>query len=334
MDKTFLGLLDTQVDAIKNASSPKEANAAVLATVKLLLNNADCSPEILDLYYGDKFELRQLFAAYNSVGKFTCDFYDASRKYLDPSAAKGTLGTSLEQLTQKIQEMTHEFSDLQEKEQDVLLREAELRTLHERYDGLCKKIATLKETQKNVSEEVLGDLQKTEQDLQQQISDAEKEKAALIERISSAEKVLSTLQSCIVSENEAAGKIETNVFEQIASIQNDFDALCRKKEQSLTELTAELEESQAQFVRLDEQVRDVNEKLSAYKIHLGEDCAILQSMSESGIHSVEALSDEIDLQNKAAQEAMGKLDTIIKRIVVEEENARNQILGQQNKVAF
>ena len=99
IDKTFWGLLETQIESLKN-SSGKESNALLLETAKLLLSNVDCSPETLAEY--DKFDIRELFAAYSDVASETVSFYEHNKDKLDPVALNGKMGQKLDEATEEI----------------------------------------------------------------------------------------------------------------------------------------------------------------------------------------------------------------------------------------
>ena len=93
VDKNFWGLLETQIESLKNASG-KDANTLLLETAKLLLSQVDSSEAALEAY--DKFDIRELFAAYADFATETSAFYDANKGKLDPVALNGKMGQKLE----------------------------------------------------------------------------------------------------------------------------------------------------------------------------------------------------------------------------------------------
>jgi len=101
IDKNTIGLIETQIAEIKQ-SSGKELNNLMLETVKLLLENVEASNELISSY--DKFEIRELFAEYTSIGEKITGFFYETKDKLEPKALSEGLTKRIDMTTSKIKE--------------------------------------------------------------------------------------------------------------------------------------------------------------------------------------------------------------------------------------
>ncbi|MCL2378745.1 MAG: hypothetical protein FWC77_06440 [Defluviitaleaceae bacterium] len=139
--KTFIGLLDTQVEAIGNAPPGKSENESLLKTIKLLMERLDYSGSVLSGY--ERLELRKLFASFGAIGQAACDFYDASKPYLDPTALQGEIGQKLENAKTEITRVNSLMEAIRQENANLHQQEEELAKKHDTYTKLEQKIAEI-----------------------------------------------------------------------------------------------------------------------------------------------------------------------------------------------
>lgn len=152
MNDTFWGLYETQIAALRNHSSSKEANTIAMETAKLLMENIDVSDAVLTHY--DKMEMRKLFAGYNTLGTAVTDFYESNVKYLDSSAISGAIGQKMAKIKNQIEEKAEMLREIQESERELLEKEDELEALEREWTCWQEKVNNLRVLDENAKAEI------------------------------------------------------------------------------------------------------------------------------------------------------------------------------------
>lgn len=152
MDKTFWGLYNAQIEALKECSSPEEANMVMLETAKLLVEHIDVSAETISQY--DRFGVRKLFAAHNALGNAVVSFYESEKEILDPAAQAGNIGQRIESLSEKIVSTDADLQKLQELEKSLLDKEKELAALEKELEKWKAKVSHLRDIETNAAAEI------------------------------------------------------------------------------------------------------------------------------------------------------------------------------------
>lgn len=94
----------------------------------------------------------------------------------------------------------------------------------------------------------------------------------------------------------------------------------------------EIENYKKQFQQLDVAAREYQEELAFWKAHLGEDSTIINNMKAYGVGSIGDLLSGVDTLKTNIQQDLKALDTLIEKVVKDEELLRNEILRKQNKM--
>ena len=151
MDKAlFLRLLDNHVKAIIDAEDGKDTNEILLRTVKLMLDGIDCSDDILSGY--QKLEMRKLFASFGKMAQTACDFYMASKKYLDQVALDGDIGKKWEKTVEEVTRVNALIESIEKNNADLLEKEKELCEMYDSYNSRKEKIRFLEELEVKLDE--------------------------------------------------------------------------------------------------------------------------------------------------------------------------------------
>ena len=161
MYKTFLGKLENHFQAIEEAQTGKNANDILLKTIKLLLDEIDSSKNCLADY--DKMEMRKFFSSFGRVSQSACDFFLASKEYLDPVALEGGIGNNLKTAAAETAKINALIESINKNEADLLEKEYALNKKKAEYKELTDKIDSLKAAEK-ISDEYFEKL-KREHDL-------------------------------------------------------------------------------------------------------------------------------------------------------------------------
>lgn len=151
MNETFWGLYDAQIKALKECTSPEEANTIMLETAKFLVEHVDLSEGTMEQY--DKFGIRKLFAAHNALGGAVTAFYDAKKDQLDPAAQNGAIGQKISSISEQIASTADALEKLQELEKDLFSKEGELVALEKELEAMKEKAAHLHDTEANAAAE-------------------------------------------------------------------------------------------------------------------------------------------------------------------------------------
>jgi len=139
--KTFLGLLDTQIENVNNAPPGKNENECILQTIKLLMERLDCSDTVLSGY--ERLEMRKLFASFGAIGQAACDFYDSAKPHLDLAALQGEIGQKLENAKSEITRVSALIEDTRQANEKLLQQEEALAKKHSAYEELQQKLAEI-----------------------------------------------------------------------------------------------------------------------------------------------------------------------------------------------
>lgn len=152
MNETFWGLYEAQISALRTSTSPEEANLIMLETAKLLVEHIDLSDETINQY--NKFGIRKLFAAHNSLGSSVLSFYEAKKERLDPAALNGAIGQKLVSISEQITSTADALKELQDLERDLFAKESELMVLEKELEDWKHKANQFRETERNAEGEI------------------------------------------------------------------------------------------------------------------------------------------------------------------------------------
>ena len=94
----------------------------------------------------------------------------------------------------------------------------------------------------------------------------------------------------------------------------------------------EIQRYKETFEKLNASIDGYGEDLSFWEAHLGEDSEIISKMKKYGISSIESLVTNIEKIKTNVEHNLRALDIIIKKIVEQEKQIKDEILRKQNKV--
>ncbi len=328
VDKNFWGLLETQIETLKNASG-KDANTLLLETAKLLLSQVDSSEAVLEAY--DKFDIRELFAAYSDFAAETSAFYDANKGKLDPAALNGKMGQKLESAISENKRISTALTELNENEKALLAEETELERRKQEFADLRVKVESLREIRDTMTPAVLKAMKEEIDELESQIKKSSKEHGKLKKEL---EDVTAEVQE-IEKELSVVADSKVEKCNQVKSvIQKHFDTLkvlFEHEQLDADEMLAKIAEYKALYDRLKETVNETSEILSLYEVQMGEDSKIVESMKKYGVKSLASALDDIDRIKKTIEDDIKAYDLILQKVVKGEEGIRAEIERRQGK---
>ena len=328
VDKNFWGLLETQIETLKN-SSGKDANTLLLETAKLLLSQVDSSEAALEAY--DKFDIRELFAAYADFATETSAFYDANKGKLDPVALNGKMGQKLESAISENKRISDALTELNQNEKALLAEETELEHNKKEYADLSAKVESLREIRDTMTPAVLKAMKEEIDDLESQIKKSSKEHGKLKKEL---EDVTAEAQE-VEKELSVIAESKVEKCNQMKSvIQKHFDilkVLFEYEQLNADEMLAKIAEYKALYDRLKETVNETSEILSLYEVQMGEDSKIVESMKKYGVKSLASALDDIDRIKKTIEDDIKAYDLILQKVVKGEEGIRAEIERRQGK---
>lgn len=218
MNKTTIGLLDTQVSALKSVESEKEENLIILEIARLLLDNVKVTDSAIDS--SDKLSTRTLFASYGSIGSSVCDFYEGAKTYLDPTAASGAIGNNLSEVTEKIERVNCAFNELERNEKELLEKEEDLIAAEMKLNELKKRTEHLHELEKSCDceiDEYKNDIYDIQNRIQTKDEVLKNYKALLGENNaivrSMQQKEIKSMRDVVLKVNELIQKIDLSIKE-------------------------------------------------------------------------------------------------------------------------
>lgn len=94
----------------------------------------------------------------------------------------------------------------------------------------------------------------------------------------------------------------------------------------------EIHRYQEQYHRLEEVIARYEEDIGFWEEHLGENSRIVENMKNYGVSSVENALSKIETLKMNIHQGLKTLDDIIKEIVSQEAQAREDVLRRQNKI--
>jgi len=328
IDKNFWGLLETQIETLKN-SSGKDANTLLLETAKLLLSQVDSSEAVLEAY--DKFDIRELFAAYADFASETRVFYDVNKGKLDPAALNGKLGQKLESAISENERISKALTELNENERALFAEETELERHKQEYSDLSAKVESLRKIRDTMTPAVLKAMKEEIDELESQIKKSSKEHGKLKKEL---EDVTAEAQE-IEKELSVIADSKVEKCNQVKSvIQKHFDTLkvlFEHEQLDADEMLAKIAEYKALYDRLKETVNETSEILSLYEVQMGEDSKIVESMKKYGVKSLASALDDIDRIKKTIEDDIKAYDLILQKVVKGEEGVRAEIERRQGK---
>lgn len=330
MDATFIGLLQSQISSLQESESNSDSNIIVLETIKLLLRNVDLSSGTLSGY--DKFGMRRLFAAYGEVGKQVCSFYEEGKPYLDPAALNGSIGKTLSATEEQIDATTAAFDEMSVKEADLLKKEDELRVLDSKYKALQDKSAELRAIYETVSEVLIADIERDNQQMEVEIENGKKRKEIVAAENKKLRTLLSEVEAANTEVDEEKRIIETNIVAIIEKHHDDIEAIFTGSNKTLDEIKADIERYVRDFGVLDAAVLEYANTRAFYEMWLGENSTIIDTMRKYGLESIGQLASAINSAKANAEYELSAYDTIVKKVIVAEEAARDAIKKKQNKI--
>jgi len=323
MDKTFLGLLENHVQAIKTANSGKNANDVLLRTVKLLLDKIDASEICLADY--DKIEMRKLFSSFGQVTQSACDFYRASKERLDPVALNGEIGRNLETTTKKIAEVTALMDSIEKNNAELLKEEKELNKKNEKYEKLKEEISTLKKIKETISDDVIKTLRCESAELNKTITQNRKMKSELDSEIKELKNTQQSLSVSTAKANTSKKIIEENITNIIDAKTDSIRKICEAHSKDFDCILAEI----ADFKRLYEQLPDerlkAESELDKYKLHFGENSGISNALRKHGVPSIDRFFDDLECRKNTIETELMEFDKLLRDILVEQERASKAI---------
>lgn len=330
IDKTFWGLVETQLEALKNADG-KEANTLLLETAKLLISQIDVSEKVITEY--DKFDMRELFAAYSDFASETVSFYTANQDKLDPAALNGKLGQKLSSATAEVQAVSSALKSLKETEEELIRAETEFETMKKEYDSLLEKVSSLRAIRDTMTPAVLKTMKEEIDNLEAEIKKSSKEHGKLKKEL---DKVNDEYQEiCKELSILADSKIE-KCDQLVDVITRHFDTLrvlFENEQISAAEMLAKIAEYKELYKKLEESVSETSDVLALYELQMGENSKIVDSMKKYGVKSLASALDDIERIKKTIEEDIKAYDMILQKVLKGEEDIRKEIERRQGKHA-
>ena len=327
--KTFVGLLETQIDSVKSAEIGKSENETILKTVKLLLDRVNYSDEVISGY--DQREMRKFFASFGAVAQTACDFYAGAKNNLDPIALQGEIGNKIETAISEIQRVTALLDAIECDYAELLKQENELAAMNAAYSKEMKKIKELQDTYEAVSDKKIETLKQEAEKLNNQIDQNKKEIFALNTTVNERKTVLISLQGTYVRLIEEQRCIEENVIEVIQKRHDELRDIYVKYSGDLERITSEIERFKMLYSNFDANVKKAKETYDTYVLHLGENSDIAQKLRKYDFLSADGIVEEIKRFEKGFKAEFDRFDSLLRDLIAERKKIKDKIEEMQGK---
>lgn len=328
LDKNTLGLLNTQIEALKSVSG-KEFNTAILETIKLLLSNVELSEELLKSY--DKFEIRELFSAYSAVSEGASTFFDKHKGILDPKAMAGSLGSKLIETTESANQIRSSLKEMMEKESELLSEEAKYNDIKKEYDDLSQKVLNLKTTRDTMTPEILdkmkSDISKYEDEIKKNSKVRAKLEKELDEKTTEFKKIQNELET--IAGNDATSGNE--ILKIIDKYVDTLRLLYEKNNLSIDVIISKIREYEHLYEKLDSVTKEQTIILAEYEAVLGENSLIVNSMKKYGVQSISDVIDDIERIKQTIASEIEAYNFILQKVINQEKSIKETIERRQGK---
>ena len=333
MDKNFVGLLNTQVQAINKSYESGESKKSIdhlLKTVILLLSGIKISDDLLKTY--DEDGMLTLFSYYSRFAEYVCNFYQESKEILDLEIMNDEKEKELESATRRVFEIKTSIRSIEElkkslEENNVLLLKQEryLSKKNDEYKKLNEKIVSLEKVKENVSDDILKTLKCEVEELNKTIKQNQKIKSELESQIKELENTHQTLSKSIVKANTIKNQIEETIIDTINAKIETIREIYTKHSVELDRKKTEIEDYKRQYSQLDAELMKLDQEHSRYNLHLGENSSIVTRLKEYDISSINNLFTNIDRHRNAIETELERFDKILRDIIIEQERINNEI---------
>jgi len=323
MDRNFIELLDTQVNAIKKSENDKNATEKILGTVILLLRNLKINDDVLKTYNED--DMLRVFSYYGNFAEFTCNFYQSSKAYLDPEILNDEKERELASKTQEVADVNAKIESIEKNDADLLKKEKELNKLNEKYENLTEKVSELKKIKETVSDDVLKNLECEEDELNKTIKDNQKIKHTLEREIKDLENTHQALSKSVAKANAKKKEIEESVISTIDEKETLIKEIYEKYSKDLNRTKEEIEYYKKQYSQLPDELIDAEKERDFYNLHLGENSSIVSKLEEYGIKSIENFLIETNRLKSSFEKELDRFDRLIKDVLIKQEEVREEI---------
>ena len=325
MDATFLGILDKNLQAIKDANSYKDQNEKLLTTVNLLLIklNNSFNEHLSNYKKENNDDMLELFSDLSKIAQSVCDFYQTSKKISDPVALNEEIGNDLEKTTNELNDKIALIMKIDKDNAELLKKENELDKKEGIYRKKKEKIASLREKEEKYTEEAIKNLILKYKKLEEEIKKNKLRRTELENTIKEGKKASDELSNAIAHINIEKKEIEENIVATINKRRNTIEEFFVSESKSLNKIIDEIEKYKKQFIELDE-LRKKNSR------HLEENKNIINKMDEYGILLIDNfISDNYNLE-KTIRDRLGELDSKIKPFIEAQERDRDNIRKLQS----
>lgn len=329
MNKTDIGLIETQIEAIKDAENIKEKNELILNTMKILLECVDYTDDTLSQY--ESLEMRKLFSSFCKVSTVTCNFFESTKNHLDPQALNGKLGTELENTTQEVIKTSKLIDEIETKDALLLQKREELFSIKNKYDELSREVEELKIVEQTVSADVIEYLHNTIIKTQDIISENTATVEELKERLAEETQAKNDIDNTVVSLNNDLNKIETNIIEKIDSNIELINSLYKERGQDIEMIKDRINHTITDFSNLNNRCQEFKEFYNECSIHFGENSEIFLKVKNMGYDSIKSYVDHINSLIDEIDRNLKKYDNLIREIIEVDEQEREELKRLQNK---
>ena len=329
LDNNFWGLLESQIEALKN-SEDKDTNIVLLETAKLILANINVSPEIMQSY--DKFDMRELFALYADVASHATGFFTANKSILDPAALAGSIGEKLSSAYDEIASTKKSLETIELTEKELLEKEDELMSLKKRYEDLSDKVSKLKSIRDTMTLEVLEEMSADIDSYQEEIEKSGKKYERLSMEIKNLSSKLVDINDSLNKVSEDKEQLSCEIIDVINRHYETVKMLFEAYHMDVDKMMASIKDYQATYNRMEEEVSANASLLSEYEAYLGENSKIIESMKKYGVKSLSAVLDDIARIRKTIDDDLAAYDLIMKKIMFHEEEIRKELGRRQGKM--
>lgn len=329
LDKNFWGLLESQTEALKNADN-KDTNTVLLETAKLLLSYVDGSEELIKSY--DKFEIRELFAAYADVASGAIDFFEANKMTLDPAALAGSIGKKLSSVSEEIATTKSNLETIQTTEKELLEKEDALSKIKNEYETLSNKIAELKAIRDTMTPAILEQMRSDIETYEKEIKRSGKEYDKLSKELKSLTDEMTEISASLERASSDKERLGEEIIDIINKHYETLHLLFNAHNMDADKVVAQIREYQEIYARMENEVAQNAETLSAYEAYLGENSKIVESMKKYGVKSLESALEDISRIKKTIDEDLSAYDLILQKILLHEEDIKKELERRQGKM--
>lgn len=325
--------LKMQMDAAERAQGNQESGMILLLMADYLLEAVQRQPDVFT--NADAGQLRKIFLRCGSAGQRLRGFYEQYHHPIQETSVR--ILQRIEQNTRLIEEQHQKTMQLEEtirqaeqiedrlrkENQELLLREEELKAREEKLAALKQTIAECRHILDEITPQVLEQMEKEEQLL-------EKEEAGRIQKRDSLLTEIRLLRLRLEkAENET--KLLTEEKEQGQARERELSEQIEEQKEQIQRLNARNKKFEADIAELSRQISEAGEAYEELRAYLGESQKLEESILAEGYFDKQSFLDKLDAVKKQGEELTNTYSLLLGDILEDAKSLYDKIRERQKR---